>query len=183
MGIFLLSGASLGPAAWASVPATAAQLAQAPAFEVSITGYNAVPGQTDGSPDITASGAYSNPEIIAARSPDLAAELPFGTVIAIVPTDTSDPNCGYPLVANRIGFRVIEDSMNPKMHDKVDILFGTNDMVNLGDRLVNAANALGICSNVKVVVVGHIDLSALPRTQTELAQAITGTGAALAVAN
>jgi len=59
------------------------------ALHVAATGYNAVPEQTDNEPFFTASGAYAAPDMIVARSADLADALPFGTVIQIVPTDAT----------------------------------------------------------------------------------------------
>lgn len=140
-------------------------------LKVTLTGYNAVPGQTDGDPSTTASGAYSNPEIVAARSRDLASELPFGTVIDIEPSSAT-PGCGLSLVDDKIGLRVIADTMAARMHNKVDVLFGANDTVDVGGRLVNAARALGNC-RVTVRVVGHVDIASIPTTQTKLAAAIS----------
>ncbi len=182
MGLFVLGGTG-NQGGWAAVNLPAAIIA-APAYEVTMTAYNAVPSQTDNDPYTTASGAYSNPEIVAARSQDMADKLPFGTVIAIEPSDTSDPSCGYPVVANSVGLRVIADTMNARMHQKVDLLFGTENTVTLaGGRQVNAATAFGVCNDVKIIVLGHIDIAKLPKTQTELAHMITGTGPSLAVAN
>src|SRR3989344_3796760 len=84
-----------------------------PTYQVRMTGYNAVAAQTDSDPEITASGAYADPDIIAARSRDLADELPFGTVIAVTAASSS-PECGYDLVDNLIGLRVIADTMNAR---------------------------------------------------------------------
>ncbi len=182
MGIFTATAAVPGQALWAASAPTQAQIIHAPSYEVSMTAYNAVPGQTDDDPFTTASGAYSNPEIVAARSQDLAEELPFGTVILIQPTDTSDPNCGFPVVAEKVGLRVVADVMNARMKQKVDLLFDTEDMVTVGGREVNAARAFGICSNVKITVVGKIDMKKVPKTQNELAQMISGSGPVLAVA-
>src|SRR5262245_5115403 len=72
IGLFLLPGSAVTQAAF---PALALESAKGETYEthtVLMTGYNAVPGQTDGDPHTTASGARSNPEIIAARSRDLA---------------------------------------------------------------------------------------------------------------
>ncbi|HET9641593.1 MAG TPA: hypothetical protein VFP46_01945 [Candidatus Paceibacterota bacterium] len=148
----------------------------APALAVSMTAYNAVPGQTDDSPFTTASGAYSNPEIVAARSRDLADDLPFGTIIEITAPET-DPNntCGYDLVAPFIGYRVIEDTMHPKFTKRVDVLVPTSATVTLANgKKMNAANVLGICDEVNIRVVGHVDLSHLPKTQAELAALVNG---------
>ena len=49
-----------------------------PTYSVAMTGYNAVPEQTDSDPTTTASGAYSDPDVVAARSVDLADELQIG---------------------------------------------------------------------------------------------------------
>ena len=160
LGVFLLPDFS------AAAPALTKALDTAPAYTVAMTGYNAVPGQTDDSPDITASGAYSNPEIVAARSVDLADELPFGTVIEIDPTtSTSSPTCGLGIVQDKVGFRVIADSMHPRMHDKIDILFD-------GGSEKNPARTLGVCKDVTIRVVGKVDINHMPKNQTELKRAV-----------
>lgn len=157
-------GTSTVPSTWADITP------QAPieSYSVTMTGYNAVPEQTDESPDITASGAFSDPDIVAARSRDLADELPFGTVIAVRAATSSSPLCGLPLVNDVIGLRVIADTMNARMHKKVDILFDTDANVRVGGKLTNAARVLGVCKGVAVEVVGHIDIRHMPKNQLEL---------------
>ena len=115
IGLFALSG-STGTLANAAPAAVQAPVEPTPtaSYSVSMTAYNAVPGQTDSDPTTTASGAYSNPEIVAARSQDLASELPYGTVIR-VEAATTTPNCGYNAVAGQVGYRVIADAMNARM--------------------------------------------------------------------
>lgn len=177
MGFFILpANVGLGSPAFAEVARVL------PTYEVNLTGYNAVPAQTDSDPYTTASGAYSNPRIVAARSVDLRDELPFGTVIAILPTDTSSPNCGFPVVADRVDLRVIADSMNPRIHNTVDILFGSRDSVEVGGRTINAARALGICEDVKIEVMGKIDIADIPETQSELVAMLAGESPELAFA-
>ena len=106
MGFLLLSGsAHASPASKNETP---------PSYVVTLTAYNAVPGQTDDTPFETASGAYSNPEVVAARSRDLARELPFGTIIEFSAPTTAQGTCGYSVVAPSIGYRVIEDTMNAR---------------------------------------------------------------------
>ena len=146
-----------------------------PIYTVSMTAYNAVPGQTDSNPNITASGAFSNPQIIAARSIDLADKLPFGTIIAIQAATTT-PNCGYQYVADKIGLRVIGDSMAARMRNKIDILMDADEYIpaQLG-KLRNPAKALGFCRGVQIVVVGHVDIHNIPKTQEELALAMLHT--------
>ncbi len=147
-------------------------------LSVKLTAYNAVPEQTDSDPFTTASGAYSNPEVIAARSRDLAAELPFGTVIAIEAPEKSH-SCGFKTVEHLIGYRVIADTMHERMHNKIDVLFDPGDVVEIGvngepKKLVNPARALGICS-VTARVVGKIDVKDIPTTQSELAMRVERT--------
>jgi 3D (Asp-Asp-Asp) domain-containing protein len=156
MGIFLLSTPQVG---WAAGDG-AAVAEPLPAYQVTLTGYNAVPSQTDGDPFTTASGAYSNPDIVAARSVDLSDELPFGTVIDIEAGTSTANSCGYDVVKSQIGLRVIADSMNPKMHNKVDILLQTG----------SAARTLGLCPGMQVTVIGHIDVNKMPKNQEQLAQ-------------
>jgi 3D (Asp-Asp-Asp) domain-containing protein len=146
-----------------------------------LTAYNAVPSQTDGDPSTTASGAYSNPNVVAARSRDLALTLPFGTVIEVMPTNERSDNCGLNVVGKDIGYRVIADTMNARITNTVDILFATDDQTTIGGKAVNTARALGSCTDVKVRVVGKIDISKpsnLPKTQEALAQMVGASGLA-----
>src|SRR3989344_132479 len=107
MGFFVLSGGMVALPVHAQAPEAPA----VPGYAVTLTAYNAVPEQTDSDPHITASGAFSNPEIIAARSSNLAGALPFGTNIELdAPADPQN-NCGFGVVAPIIGYRVIADSM------------------------------------------------------------------------
>jgi 3D (Asp-Asp-Asp) domain-containing protein len=151
IGLFVLQGAGTAAAQKAPVePVT-------PSYTVAMTAYNAVPEQTDGDPHITASGAFSNPEIVAARSVDLAEALPFGTVIEITGA-TSTPGCGIDVVGDTVGYRVIADSMNARMKNKIDILFEQH----------RTARTFGICKEVEIRVVGQVDIKHMPKTQTEL---------------
>lgn len=147
-------------------------------LSVAMTGYNATPEQTDEDPFTTASGAYSNPDIIAARSIDLAGELPFGTVIQISRAGAS-ATCGYSVAEEFIGLRVVADSMHPRMRNKIDILFDTNETVRVGRKEVNLARALGFCEDVEVQVVGYVDIARIPASQAELKAAIGKSALAL----
>lgn len=142
-------------------------------YEVKLTGYNAVPSQTDGDPSVTASGAASNSEVIAARSIDLADDLPFGTVVRITRAAKDTPGCNFHKVEPYIGYRVIADAMNARWTNRVDIELGTRETVKVGGASVSAASALGVCSSVKVEVVGYLPVSRIPGTQAELAQLFT----------
>lgn len=170
MGLFALSGASFGTPAHASAPAAPAL----PTYSVAMTGYNAVPAQTDGDPFTTASGAFSNPEVVAARSQDLAHELPFGTIIEVDGPAAAQNTCGYSVVGQTIGYRVIADAMNKKFTDRVDVLFPT-----AASRVQNRAVVLGVCDQVTIKVVGHVDIhnpANLPKTQEALAAIVHGAG-------
>ncbi|HWH07361.1 MAG TPA: hypothetical protein VNU47_02475 [Candidatus Paceibacterota bacterium] len=144
-------------------------------YSVKLTAYNAVPSQTDGDPSITASGAYSNPEVVAARSRDLAASLPFGTVVAIERTAADTPRCNFSTVEHLIGYRVIADSMNARIVNHVDVLFAADETVTLGGKVMNPARAVGSCDQVSVRVVGKVDINNIPQTQEELARLVNGT--------
>jgi 3D (Asp-Asp-Asp) domain-containing protein len=158
----------------ATADASSTPVVAAPEYTVGMTAYNAVSSQTDGSPDITASGAYSDPDVVAARSQDLASELPFGTVIEIEAA-TSSPDCGYEHVGQLIGLRVIADTMNAKMHNKVDILLPQKETTASG-KTNNPAIILGQCKDVTIKVVGHVDISNMPQDQTELATDLNSSG-------
>lgn len=165
MGFLLLSSMS--------VQAEAPRALTRPAFSVTLTAYNAVPAQTDESPLETASGAFSNPEVVAARSQDLAKGLPFGTIIEFSGPAEPGKSCGYGVVAPKIGYRVIADAMNARFTDRVDILFDTKKEYKSADSgMKNAAQVLGICEGASVRVVGFVSVSRIPKTQAELAMLV-----------
>lgn len=142
-------------------------------YNVTLTAYNAVAAQTDSNPFETASGAYSNPEVIAARSGNLADELPFGTIIELDGTGASRASCGFNVVAPLIGYRVIGDTMNPRYTDRIDVLFDTKSNYSRTDgSKINAASVLGICKGVTIRVVGHVDIQHIPKTQAQLAELV-----------
>ncbi len=157
------------------------ELNKSDARTVKLTAYNALPEQTDDTPFLTGSGIPTNPEVIAARSQDMAAELPFGTVIALEAPHKSH-SCGFSTVEHLIGYRVIADSMHERKRNQIDILLDENDVVDIGvsgkpKKATNPAIALGLC-NVKMRIVGKIPLSAVPSTQSELAMIVERTLAA-----
>ena len=146
-----------------------------PAYAVTLTAYNAVLEQTDSEPLVTASGAYSNPEVVAARSQNLAAELPFGTIIEIDGTAAAKKSCGYDIVKPLTGYRVIADTMHARYTDRIDILFSTKSNYTLaGGSVKNAGIVLGICNGAAVRVVGRVAVNRIPETQAELAALVKG---------
>lgn len=174
MGFLLLSGGSGAPTK------TAPEL---PSYAVKMTAYNAVPEQTDESPFETASGAYSNPEVVAARSKDLGAELPFGTIIEFDGSNISrDNTCGFSVVARKVGYRVIADTMNARYINRIDVLFDTKaDYATADKGMKNAAQILGICKGVTIRVVGHVDINRIPKTQVALAKLVRAGSGELAL--
>lgn len=173
-GVFVLSNF---PAATALASSSGLSLSPEPTYlslHVTMTAYNAVEEQTDGNPHITAIGAFSDPDVVVARSKDLADELPYGTVIDVVPNpDSMDPNCGLAVVQSRIGLRVVADAMHSRKRNQVDVLFDMKPVM-VGGKKTNPAIALGYCKDVKIRVIGRIDTNKMPKTQTELA-AMMGT--------
>ncbi len=136
-------------------------------FVVKATAYNAVPDQTDDTPHITASGAYANPDIVVARSRDLAKQLPFGTIIEIEPP-VHQKTCGYNAVKSQIGYRVIADTMNVHQQNQIDILLNYKNKVSIGNTYENPSIIFGICKHVTIHVVGYVSISKIPRTQSQL---------------
>jgi len=181
MAFFLLSSGSLSatqaPTGFAEVveaSSLASTAIEYPAYSVRMTGYNAVPEQTDTDPLTTASGAYSNPEVVVARSRDLAEELPYGTIIEIIAREGNKVSCGLSTVEHLIGYRVVADTMHPRKTNQIDVMFEANDTVRVGKKLVNPAVALGVCTDIEVRVVGYVDIKEIPRSQLELVARIDG---------
>lgn len=181
MGFLLFSGAMGVSPSKASAPSAP----PLPRYAVTLTAYNAVSEQTDSDPLVTASGAFSNPEVVAARSRDLADELPFGTIIEIVGPSVPNDSCGYGIVAPIIGYRIIADTMNARYTGRIDILFDTeSNYLVRNERMKNASMILGICNGASIRVVGYVDIknpNRLPKTQKELDALINGKDNSLAL--
>lgn len=191
MGFLAFSGGPVAPEtgnmASSEVASTTLALAEAPKlarvdaaeYVVKLTSYNAVPEQTDGNPFETASGAYSNPEVVAARSVDLAAALPWGTVIALERTAADTPNCRYEAVEHLIGYRVVADSMHSRKRAQIDVLLDATDTVAVHGKEVNPSLALGLCSEVTIRVIGKLNIKEIPETQEALRLLVEGDALAL----
>ncbi len=148
-------------------------------FTVKLTSYNAVPEQTDGNPNVTASGAFSNPEVVAARSVDLSGTLPFGTIVEITRTASDTENCHFGKVEHLIGYRVIADSMHSRKRNQIDVLLNPADTVAIHGKQINPSLALGMCGEVQVRVIGKMKISDIPETQEELRRVVEGNTFAL----
>lgn len=133
---------------------------------VRVTAYNAVPEQTNENPEVTASGLRSNPEVVAARSRDLDETLPFGTIIRLSGAHTEE-SCGFTVVEEQVGYRVIADVMHPRKRNQIDVMFDMANTVPVGDKHINPAVAMGIC-HADAEVIGHIPLAEVPATQAAL---------------
>lgn len=140
-----------------------------PTYTVHMTGYNAVPEQTNADPMTTASGARSNPTVVVARSRDLADKLPYGTIIEVNTKEGVESPCGLTVVDHLIGYRVVADTMHPRKKNQIDIMFDTNDTVKVGARQVNPAIALGVCEDIEIKVVGFVGINDIPKSQLALA--------------
>lgn len=149
------------------------------AYTVKVTAYNAVPEQTDSTPHITASGAPTNPEVVAARSVDLAGVLPFGTVVMLTREARDTESCRFAKVEEHIGYRVIADSMHSRKREQIDILLDQHNTVEVHGKETNPAVALGYCTGVTMTVVGKIDIDDMPETQEALRALVEGDHLAL----
>lgn len=168
-GFFVWSGAISGaPVALAQSYVSATTTKEI--LSVKLTGYNAVPEQTDNDSDTTASGAFSNPSVIAARSRDLAGTLPFGTVVSLE-TPKNAKSCGFKEVEHLIGYRVIADTMHSRKQHQIDVMFDEADVVRVGGKDTNPAIAVGVC-NVTMRIVGKIAIKDIPDTQEELSMLV-----------
>ena len=186
MAFFLLSSTGIPPV---DVPAELSEITEVvesapmepeyPMYSVKMTGYNAVPEQTNEDPMTTASGARSNPETIVARSRDLAEQLPYGTIIEILPKKGITNPCGVSAVEHLIGYRIVADTMHPRKKNQIDIMFETGKSVQVGNKKVNPAVALGVCNDIEIRVVGYVDIQKIPKSQMELAARIDGLKLAL----
>ena len=181
MGLFTFTGTPAMPTPDMALLATASPAAQEvpaaveiPQISVLATAYNPVPEQTNENPLITASGFPSNSEIVAARSRDLSDQLPFGTIIAIEAPENKNNNCGFEAVSDQIGYRVILDTMHARKRQQVDVMFDQANVVEIGNKMRNPAEVLGMCEGVTVKVVGHVDLKHVPTTQLELVRLVEG---------
>ena len=189
VGLLFLPGSASVPVAQAKTIATIAQAsgeepspslvppakAAVTKLTVKLTSYNAVPEQTDGDPTVTASGIPSNPEVIAARSHDLASTLPFGTVIALYREADDTPGCQFNKVKHLIGYRIIADTTAARFKKRVDVQLDQTDKVTVDGRRVNPSLAMGVCSGVSVEVIGRLKLSQIPDTQLELRALVRAT--------
>ncbi len=172
MGLFAFTG---NTGAIATEEVYSHSVAPAPVnLSVKATAYNAVPEQTDADPFTTASGLPTNPEIVAARSRDLADILPFGTIIAVEAPESVSASCGMERVSEQIGYRVILDVMHARKKAQVDVLLNENNTIVHAGKDRNPAEVLGICDGVTVRVVGQVDLMHVPETQAELAALVEG---------
>jgi len=186
MGFFAFSGA---PQASASATSTAVieasassavasdsyvRLSGADPLTVLLTGYNAVPEQTDANPQVTASGAASNAEVVIARSVDLAQDLPYGTVVAVEYSGKDTEGCRFGKVSGLIGYRVVADAMNSRKRGQMDVLFGTDDTVEVHGKDMNPAVALGLCKDVTIRPIGRLKVSEIPATQEALRKLVEG---------
>ena len=166
-GFLVWSGASTGALQVSSQVSAPGNTAVSEVYSVKLTGYNAVPEQTDSDPNTTASGAKSNYETIVARSRDMAEIFPYGTIISLE-TPKGDKSCGFKEVEHLVGYRVVADTMHERKRRQMDIMFNMADVVSLGGKPTNPAVVVGVC-DITVRIVGKVAIKDIPKTQAELA--------------
>jgi len=107
------------------------QASSARSYVVRSTAYNSTPGQTDGSPHITATGTRTRFGVVA-LSRDLLGFIPYGSRIRIQDLSGTSYNR---MLANTVF--IVEDTMNARMYRKVDVWMGTRSQaLNWGSRSI-----------------------------------------------
>jgi len=107
------------------------QASSARSYVVRSTAYNSTPGQTDGSPHITATGTRTRFGVVA-LSRDLLSFIPYGSRIRIQDLSGTSYNA---MLANTVF--IVEDTMNARMWRKVDVWMGTRSQaLNWGSRSI-----------------------------------------------
>ena len=100
-------------------------------YTVRSTAYNSVPGQTDSSPFVTATGTRTRFGVVA-LSRDLLRFIPYGSRIKIQDLSGSSYNR---MLVNTVF--VVEDTMNARMRGKVDVWMSTRSQaMNWGSRSI-----------------------------------------------
>ncbi|MBC7646067.1 MAG: 3D domain-containing protein [Pseudopedobacter sp.] len=100
-------------------------------YTVRSTAYNSMPGQTDSSPFVTATGTRTRFGVVA-LSRDLLRFIPYGSRIKIQDLSGSSYNR---MLANTVF--VVEDTMNARMRGKVDVWMSTRSQaMNWGSRSI-----------------------------------------------
>ncbi len=100
-------------------------------YVVRSTAYNSTPGQTDGSPHITATGTRTRFGVVA-LSRDLLGSVPYGSRIRI--QDLSGTSYNRMLAGTIF---IVEDTMNARMRRKVDVWMSTRSQaLNWGSRSI-----------------------------------------------
>ena len=96
-----------------------------PVFRFRATGYNSHAGQTDSTPDITATGARTRFGIIAVSRDVLGDELPYGSLVRIRDLGSYYNGRGAGRFQSLLDGQlfVVEDTMHPRKTDQVDVWF------------------------------------------------------------
>ena len=97
---------------------------------VSVTSYNSLVGQTDSTPNITATGTRTRPGVVAA-SRDLIRAYGYGAKLKIVKWNNVR-GCNHNVIPKNMVFK-IEDTMNARFTRKIDIWLPTRSQsINFG---------------------------------------------------
>lgn len=119
-----------------------------PTFIVRATAYNSLEGQTDATPDITATGTRTRWGVVAASRDLLGTDLPYGSLVRLSDLGSYSTGRGrgaYQGLLDGMLF-IVEDTMHYRKTHQIDLWFAEHaDAVNWGVRRLQ----------VEVVRYGH----------------------------
>lgn len=124
----------------AALPEVAVGPVANPRLVVRATGYNSMASQTDGSPNVTATGTRTRFGVLAVSRDLLGGDLPYGSLVRL--TDLGGYYDGrgagrFQPVLDRGGLFIVEDTMHARKREQVDVWFGDYaSAVNWGVRQV-----------------------------------------------
>ena len=86
-------------------------------LQVTMTAYSSTEAQTDGTPQITATGAEVREGILAVSRDLLETQLPYGTRVKVINLQTEENGCG----GFDTGVLEVQDTMSPEKTNQVDV--------------------------------------------------------------
>lgn len=99
-----------------------------PRYTLRATAYNSLPGQTQGNPHVTATGARTQLGVIAVSRDLLGWHIPYGSLVRIRDLGNYHSGKGYGAfqhVLNEQALFIVEDTMHARKRQQVDIWFPT----------------------------------------------------------
>jgi 3D (Asp-Asp-Asp) domain-containing protein len=101
-----------------------------PRYNVTATGYNSLPSQTDSTPHITSTGKRTSFGIIAVSRDLLGSVLPYGSIVRLRDLGNLSTGTGageYKDLFETQNFFIVEDTMHARKSQQVDIWFARYD--------------------------------------------------------